>query len=257
MKKNSCGTFNRNCRYRPHTASPRYKILQWDADAGKWTVIRDIKSERTDANGNYKTEWNREGGNNIDLDGYIAVVVRKKYSDDKYRLTADSFRFRWQGLILEDREIAIEFCKAGRLSEVIQSRSIIAYFDFAEAVSRSILAISFSYFVGLGLANLPTTLANVINGIHAIKNATQLATVAKQISDGIRVIQESTRYIDLLSNGLTFATEVSELTDALVEAGTLAEHSGLYSKYQGWSKYPHGTVTDWNTGDYDAIFGKG
>lgn len=250
----TCGLLDSSCRRRPPTASPHYKIWQMDAQ-GNWEIVRDWKSRIRDANGDYKEGW--WGINDVELNGYIVVEVRKRYSDNKYRLAADAFKLEWRGLIPEDREIAVTFCKAGRLDEVIQSRQIIATVDFTEAVARSVLAISTSYLVGVGAANLPGALVNALNGVHAIKNAAQLAAVAKQISDAIRVIQDSTRYLDLIKDGLEFALHVQEFTDDLVEAGVLGEYHSLYGRYQGWCKYPHGTVTDWDTGQHDPFFAEG
>ena len=112
IQKGSCKLLGWNCTSRPPTASPRIRILQDDGNG--FEVIYDWKTSIRDNNGKRKEGW--WGWNNVELNGYIIVQIRKRYQDDKYRLAADSFRLKHRGLFEKDRRVAIEFCKANALS---------------------------------------------------------------------------------------------------------------------------------------------
>ena len=101
VKKYSCGMFNTTCVYRPPTASPRFKIWQFDWDRDRWDIIFDRVSSVKDQNGEYKTGW-WGWSDNIELDGYIVVEVRKSEDENNLRLAADSFRLLWRGFLPED-----------------------------------------------------------------------------------------------------------------------------------------------------------
>ena len=253
-KNNSCGILNTSCQARPPTASPHYRVWERDDD-GNWSTIYDWRTGIRDSDGDYKTGW--WGWNDVKLDGYIVVEVRKRYDDNDFRLAADRFRFRWSDLLPDDRNLAIAFCRANALNEVVQYKSVYAVAQFTKEVSKLLLSISAAYFVGLGLANLPTALASAIGGIKAIKTGADLARVAKGISDAIKVFQNVPTTLQVIQNALGFASELVTLTDDIVDAGVLGENRFLYDRYKRWCSYAEGTVIDWSTGQVDLITGRG
>ena len=107
-KWNTCNWLGLNCVPRPPTASPRIQIQQRNSN-GSWVTIRDFRSSVLDSNRKYKTGW--WGWNNVELDGEVRVRIRKRFSDDKYRLAADKFRFIWKAYHSDDIETAVSACK--------------------------------------------------------------------------------------------------------------------------------------------------
>ena len=265
VKWDSCDWRNRNCRMRPPTASPRFLIQQKNT-SGRWSTIYDLK-DKIYANGEYKTGW-KGWDSRIELDGSIRVKVQKRYGDDKYRLAADSFQFKWRDLLPEDKKIAISLCQAQAIDEVIQQKGVIAWVKFVRGVAEIALTVSVTYLTGFATATaLPAAVARAAQAVGALKNlrnAAQLSSMLTKLSSAIRAVQQIPRAADLVRNGmeitqqgLLFAIHAIELTDDIAKTGILGEHEHLYDDYKSWCKHRDGTLVDWSAGKPDWFFGNG
>ena len=246
------------CRLRPPTASPHYRILQWDNDTSEYKLVRELRGNIRDSSGTYREGW--WGWNDIALDGDIRVEVRKRYSDDQYRLAADSFRLKWKELLPEDRRIAIALCQATSLHEVLEQQKVIAYVIFATQVLRELLQISVGLAVQVLLPAIPTGIASAVRGFKLIKNTADLIRVAKGISDAIRFINaNSLGNTSAAAQGvLAVAKGLIQLSDDLVDAGVLDSNSEkLHSAYKRYCESPNdtlvGTDNGWPVGGTEGV----